>query len=83
MKLTNDCVLTIDAFGMQSEHYVPTSNQWINDNNVPVSLYGFGGELGAGFTLPNGKVYRAEQAPLLRRAADLLSAAGFDDGVHE
>jgi fibronectin type 3 domain-containing protein len=57
VKLTNDCVLTIDAFGMQSEHYVPSLNIWVNDGNVPVSLYGYGGELGAGFVLPNGTVF--------------------------
>src|SRR5205814_2429027 len=36
VKLTNDCVLTIDAFGMQSEHYVPSLNSWVSDANVPV-----------------------------------------------
>ncbi len=57
VKLPNDGVLTIDAFGSQSEHYVPSQNTWINDGNVPEDLYGFGGELGAGFLLPNGNVF--------------------------
>jgi len=57
VRLPNDNILTIDAFGMQSEHYVPSLNTWYNDGNVPVSLYGVGGELGAGFVLPNGTVF--------------------------
>jgi hypothetical protein len=57
VKLTNDCVLTVDAFGTQSEHYVPSLNAWVNDGTVPVSLYGYGGEMGAGFVLPNGNVF--------------------------
>jgi fibronectin type 3 domain-containing protein len=57
VKLTNDCVLTVDAFGTQSEHYVPSLNAWYNDGTVPVSLYGYGGEMGAGFVLPNGNVF--------------------------
>jgi fibronectin type 3 domain-containing protein len=57
VKLPNDNVLTIDAFGTQSEHYVPSLNAWYNDGTVPVSLYGHSGELGAGFVLPNGNVF--------------------------
>ncbi len=57
VKLTNDCVLTVDAFGTQSEHYSPTQNAWVNDGTVPVELYGWGGEMGAGFLLPNGNVF--------------------------
>jgi fibronectin type 3 domain-containing protein len=57
VRLANDCVLTVDAFGTQSEHYVPSANLWVNDNTVPVSLYGYGGEMGAGFTLPNSNVF--------------------------
>jgi fibronectin type 3 domain-containing protein len=57
VRLTNDTVLTIDAFGTQSEHYSPSTASWVTDGNVPVSLYGYGGEMGAGFVLPNGKVF--------------------------
>jgi fibronectin type 3 domain-containing protein len=57
VRLPNDTILTIDAFGMQSEHYVPSLNTWVTDGNVPVSLYGYGGELGAGFVLPDGTVF--------------------------
>jgi hypothetical protein len=57
VKLTNDCILTIDTGAQTSEHYVPSLNQWVVDGNVPVVIYGYGAELGAGFVLPNGKVF--------------------------
>ncbi|HEX3356341.1 MAG TPA: LamG-like jellyroll fold domain-containing protein, partial [Tepidisphaeraceae bacterium] len=57
VRLPNDGILTVDAFGTQSEHYVPSLNTWITDGSVPVSLYGFGGEMGAGLLLPNGNVF--------------------------
>lgn len=57
VKLTNDCILTIDTGAQTSEHYVPSLNSWVADGNVPVVIYGYGAELGAGFLLPNGKVF--------------------------
>ena len=54
---TNDCILTIDTGAQTSEHYVPSLNSWVVDGNVPVVIYGYGAELGAGFLLPNGKVF--------------------------
>jgi hypothetical protein len=36
---------------------VPALNQWVADGNVPVPVYGYGAEIGAGFLLPNGKVF--------------------------
>jgi len=57
VRLANDNVLTVDAFGLQSEHYVPSLNAWYNDGNVPVGLYGYGGEMGPGFVLPNSNVF--------------------------
>ena len=57
VKLANDNILTIDTGAQTSEHYVPSLNQWKPDGNVPVVIYGFGAELGAGFLLPNGKVF--------------------------
>lgn len=56
VKLPDDSILTVDPFGTNSERYIPASNSWINDANVPVSLYDpFGGELGPALLLPNGK----------------------------
>src|SRR5262249_21574618 len=58
VKLPDGTILTIDPFGTNSERYNPVTNTWINDSNVPVSLYdAFGGELGAAFLLPNGKAF--------------------------
>jgi hypothetical protein len=57
VKLTNDCILTIDTGAQTSEHYVPSLNSWVVDGNVPVVIYGAGAELGGGFLLPNGKVF--------------------------
>ena len=57
VKMTNDCILTIDTAAQTSEHYVPSLNTWIVDNNVPVQVYGYGAEIGAGFLLPNGNVF--------------------------
>ena len=57
VKLADQSILTIDPFGTNSERYLPASNQWVNDANVPVSMYSNLGELGAGFLLPNGKAF--------------------------
>jgi len=55
--LADKSILTIDPFGQNSERYIPSLNQWINDATVPVVMYGYGGELGPGFLLPNGNVF--------------------------
>jgi hypothetical protein len=58
VKLPDDSILTIDPFGTNSERYIPSLNRWINDANVPVSLYDpFGFELGAAFLLPDGRAF--------------------------
>ncbi|MFO0858969.1 MAG: immunoglobulin domain-containing protein [Phycisphaerales bacterium] len=58
VKLASNMILTIDPFGVNSERYNPGTNTWLNDSNVPVSLYdSFGFELGPGFLLPNGKAF--------------------------
>src|ERR1700684_1582735 len=57
VKLASDNILTIDPFGTNSEHYVPSLNEWISDNDLPVLLYDNQGELGPGFLLPNGKAF--------------------------
>lgn len=58
VKLPDDSILTIDPFGTHSERHISFSNSWINDANVPVSLYdSVAGELGAGFLLPNGNAF--------------------------
>jgi hypothetical protein len=58
VKLPDDSILTIDPFGTNSERYIPSLNQWVNDANVPVSLYDpYGSELGAAFLLPDGRAF--------------------------
>jgi hypothetical protein len=58
VKLPDDSILTIDPFGTNSERYIPSLNRWINDANVPVSLYDpYGFELGAAFLLPDGRAF--------------------------
>lgn len=57
VKLANDNIITIDTGSLNTEHYVPASNTWVQDGALPVPLYGYGAELGGGFLLPNGKVF--------------------------
>jgi len=58
VRLPDDSILTIDPFGTNSERYIPSSNTWVNDGVVPVSLYdSFLFELGAAFLLPNGNAF--------------------------
>ncbi len=57
VKLASDSILTIDTGAQTSRHYVPALNQWVADGNVPVVIYGYGSEIGAGFLLPDGRVF--------------------------
>jgi hypothetical protein len=58
VRLPDDSILTIDPFGTNSERYIPSSNTWVNDGVVPVSLYdSFLFELGASFLLPSGNAF--------------------------
>jgi hypothetical protein len=57
VKLPDSSILTIDPFGTNTERYIPSLNQWVNDASLPVPLYDpYGFELGPGFLLPNGNV---------------------------
>ena len=53
MKLPDNSILTIDAFGQNSERYIPSLNSWVADAAVPVVIY-TNGEEGPAFLLPNG-----------------------------
>jgi hypothetical protein len=57
VKLADGSILTIDPYGTHSERYIPSLNRWINDANVPVSLYGTNGELGAALLLSDGRAF--------------------------
>jgi hypothetical protein len=56
-KLPDDSFLTVDSGSTQSERYIPSLNTWINDDTVPVSLYGVGTEIGASLLLPDGRAW--------------------------
>lgn len=83
VKLADGSILTIDPFGTNTERYVPALNQWVRDNPVTTPMYGYGGELGAGFLLPNGKAFfiggttnTAIYTPWTTNAAGIYTAAG-------
>jgi len=57
VKLADGSILTIDPYGINSERYIPSLNKWINDANVPVSLYDTNDELGAGLLLSDGRAF--------------------------
>jgi hypothetical protein len=58
VKLPDDSILTIDPFGVLSERYQPSTNTWVADSNVPVSLFDpYGHELGAAVLLADGRAF--------------------------
>jgi len=58
VKLPDDSILTVDPFGTNSERYIPSLNQWINDSTLSQPVYDpYGFEIGAAFLLPNGKAF--------------------------
>ena len=58
VKLPDNSILFIQTLGTQSERYIPSSNKWQNDAEVPVALYeSRGAETGAGLLLPDGRAF--------------------------
>ncbi len=57
VKLPDNSILTVDPFGANSERYIPSLNQWVDDGIVPVYLYDTNDELGAGLLLPDGQAF--------------------------
>ena len=58
VKLPDSSILFLDNYGETSERYMPKTNTWINDGVAPVDLYDpYGSEAGAGFLLPDGRVF--------------------------
>jgi hypothetical protein len=57
VKLPDDSILTVDKSSSQSERYIPSLNQWINDDTVPVALYGAGAEIGPAHLLADGRAF--------------------------
>lgn len=62
--LADNSILVVDNGTQSSERYIPALNKWVNDANVPVSLFDpYGDELGAAFLLPNGNAFFIGSAP--------------------
>lgn len=57
VELPSGSILTINTGSENADHYVPSLNEWVSDNSVPVALYDSISELGPGFLLPNGSVF--------------------------
>ena len=58
VKLPDNSILYVDRLTTSSERYIPATNTWIVDANLPVSLYDpYGDETGAGFLLPDGRAF--------------------------
>jgi hypothetical protein len=58
VKLPDDSILTIDPYGTNSERYIPSLNQWINDATVPVSMFDTNDhEIGAALLLADGRAF--------------------------
>jgi len=56
--LPDNSILFVDRLSTNSERYFPSTNTWVADASLPVGLYDpYGDETGAGFLLPNGKVF--------------------------
>jgi len=57
VKLPDDSILTIIAYGRNTQRYIPSQNNWVSEPPVPVDMFNSQGELGSGHLLPNGKVF--------------------------
>jgi len=58
LKLPDNSILFVDIASTSSERYIPSTNTWVHDANLPVALYDtFDYESGAAFMLPNGKAF--------------------------
>ena len=58
IKLPDSSIIFMDNYNETSERYMPKTGTWINDATSAENLYDpYGSEAGAGFLLPNGKVW--------------------------
>ncbi len=56
LKLPDNSILFVNRLSTNSERYIPSTNQWINDATVPVQLYDpYGDETGGAVLLPDGR----------------------------
>lgn len=58
VKLPDNSILFVDIYSTNSERYIPATNTWVHDANVPVLLYdAYGYETGGAFLLPDGRAF--------------------------
>jgi len=58
VKLPDNSILFVNIHSTSSERYIPSLNQWIQDADVPVSLYDdYGYECGGALMLPDGRAF--------------------------
>jgi autotransporter-associated beta strand protein len=55
VKLQDGSILTLTD--NTSERFVPALNKWVADANLPITLFGYGYEIGPSLLLPNGKIF--------------------------
>jgi len=56
VKLPDNSILFVNRLSTTSERYIPATNTWIADGNVPVQLYDpYGDEAGGALLLPDGR----------------------------
>jgi hypothetical protein len=57
VKLPDDSILVVDSETQNSERYIPSSGNWVDDAVMPFDLWDpYVYEIGPGILLPNGKV---------------------------
>jgi hypothetical protein len=54
LKLPDGSILTVSTNATVSQRYLPATNAWVADANLPFALYGVGNEIGAAVLQPNG-----------------------------
>src|ERR1017187_2121882 len=56
LKLPDSSILMVDEGSLTSERYIPSTNTWVADGNVPVAMYDqWGEESGPALMLPDGR----------------------------
>ena len=65
VKLPDSSIIFMDNYSTTSERYIPQTNAWINDASAPASVFDpYGSESGAGFLLPDGRVFFIGSTPV-------------------
>src|SRR4029077_27859 len=54
--LADASILSIDDDAPTTERFIPSSEQWVKDADIPVGIFS-NGEMGAGMLLPDGRAF--------------------------